>query len=53
MNSRKATWILGIAAIAVAGFVLMAGTKVSQAAAAQANAPRQSKSRSITSALGL
>jgi plastocyanin len=40
MNSRKVTWILGIVAIFVAGFALMARTKVSQAAAAQANAPK-------------
>jgi len=40
MNSKKATWILGIAAIVVAGFILMAGTKGSQAASAQDNAPK-------------
>jgi plastocyanin len=40
MGSGKVILILGIAAIVVAGFGLMAGTKVSQAAAAQANAPK-------------
>ena len=40
MNIKKAMWILGIAAIVLAGFILMAGAQRSQAAGAQDNAPK-------------
>ena len=39
MKTRKAVWILGVAAIAAAAFVLQAGTPKGQSAGAGAKAP--------------